>query len=70
MSTLVSILFILLYLFVAGALFRGMLQDYPYDTFGEKLGSLFCCLIWPLGLIIAGVLIVQAEIKQWRNRRG
>ena len=31
MSILVSVLFILLYLFVAGALFRGMLQ---YDTFG------------------------------------
>ena len=31
-----SILFILLYLFVAGALFRGMLQDYPYDTFEKN----------------------------------
>ena len=65
-----SILFILLYLFVAGALFRGMLQDYPYDTFGEKLSYLLCSLIWPLCLIIAGVLIVQAEIKRWRNRHG
>ena len=65
-----SILFILLYLFVAGALFRGMLQDYPYDTFGEKLGNLLCSLIWPLCLIIAGVIITQAEIKRWRNRHG
>ena len=57
-----SILFILLYLFVAVALFRGMLQ---YDTFGE-----LCSLIWPLCLIIAGVIIIQAEIKRWRNRHG
>ena len=35
----------------------GMLQDYP-------LG------IWPLCLIIAGVIIIQAEIKRWRNRHG
>lgn len=70
MSTLVSILFILLYLFVAGALFWGMLQDYPYDTFGEKLGSLFCSLIWPVCLVIAGVIIIQVAIEQWRDRRG
>ena len=70
MSILVSALFILLYLFVAGALFWGMLQDYPYDTFGEKLSYLLCSLIWPLCLIPAGVIIVQAEIKRWRNRRG
>ena len=70
MSILVSVLFILLYLFVAVALFRGMLQDYPYDTFGEKLGNLLCSLIWPIFLIVAGVLIIQAEIKRWRNRHG
>ena len=69
MSILVSALFILLYLFVAGALFRGMLQDYPYDTFGEKLSYLLCSLIWPLYLIPAGVIIIQAEIKRWRDRR-
>ena len=68
--SILFILFILLYLFVAGALFRGMLQDYPYDTFGEKLGNLLCSLIWPLCLIIAGVIIIQAEIKRWRNRHG
>ena len=68
--SILFILFILLYLFVAVALFRGMLQDYPYDTFGEKLGNLLCSLIWPLCLIIAGVIIIQAEIKRWRNRHG
>ena len=70
MSILVSILLILLYLFVAGALFRGMLQDYPYDTCGEKLGNLLCSLIWPLCLIIAGVIMVGVEIKRWRNCHG
>lgn len=68
--SILFILFIILYLFVAVALFRGMLQDYPYDTFGEKLGNLLCSLIWPLCLIIAGVIIIQAEIKRWRNRHG
>lgn len=70
MNILVSILFILLYLFVATALFVGMLQDYPHDSFGEKLGNLLCSLIWPVCLVIAGVIIIQAEIKRWRNRRG
>lgn len=36
------------------ALFRGMLQDYPYDTFGER----------PLCLILVWVIII------WRNRHG
>ena len=70
MNNIVSILLILLYLFVAGALFRVLLQDYPYDTFGEKLVYLLCSLIWPPCLIIAGVIIIQAEIKRWRNCHG
>ena len=65
MSSLVSvllILLILLYLFVAGALFIGMLQDYPNDSFGERVGTVSVCIIWPVCLVLAGVIMVVIKI--------
>ena len=44
------------------------------DFFYERLGDALCCLLWPICIIVALVIIlgmiIETGVEQWRNRRG
>lgn len=74
MSFLVSILIIAAYMAPAIYLFIALGKDFPNSSFYERLGDALCCLLWPICVIIALVIIlgmiIETGVEQWRNRRG